>query len=215
MSGRLQRNSEEDSLTRPVDSVVFDLGNVLTLVDEERGARDLSAKVGRSPEDVFAAVFAPERKRALEKGEQSWGAFVRECCALLGSKIPEADFRAIYESVLSPNTAIFPLVEKALTACSVGLCSNTSPVHWEVERGRLPFAQQLDPAVLSYAVGALKPDAEIYRCLIEAAGLSPERIVFIDDREDNVEGARRQGIQALRFEDVSRLQHELELLEVL
>ena len=52
-----------------------------------------------------------------------------------------------------------------------------------------------DLYALSFEIGAMKPDARIYAAAAEMAGVPPEKIFFIDDREENVEGARAAGWQ--------------------
>ena len=47
----------------------------------------------------------------------------------------------------------------------------------------------------------IKPDERIYRYLLERYGLNPGETLFIDDRLENVEGARKVGIQAEVFQN--------------
>ena len=45
----------------------------------------------------------------------------------------------------------------------------------------------------------LKPDEKIYRTFLEKYGLKADECLFIDDREENVIGARSVGMQTFRF----------------
>jgi HAD superfamily hydrolase (TIGR01509 family) len=51
----------------------------------------------------------------------------------------------------------------------------------------------------------MKPAEAIYRESLERIGLPPEECVFIDDREENVEGARRMNIHAIHYTGHERL----------
>lgn len=53
--------------------------------------------------------------------------------------------------------------------------------------------------VVSSDVHMIKPDEKIYRYLLEKYRLKPEESLFIDDRPDNVEAAKKLGITAERF----------------
>ncbi len=53
--------------------------------------------------------------------------------------------------------------------------------------------------VLSCDVGVFKPDPLIYQTLINALGLAPEEIVFVDDVLKNLEGARKAGIRPVQI----------------
>lgn len=55
----------------------------------------------------------------------------------------------------------------------------------------------------------LKPDAAIYRRLLDQHGLSAEDTLFIDDVEWNVEGACAVGMHAARFLDAPTLRADL------
>jgi len=145
----------------------------------------------------------------METGRQTWEQFVVEASATFGTPIAEPDLRSIYLSALTPNQNIFPVVLAITHNYPVGLCSNTSSIHWHSERSKLPFADKLDPVILSYEVGVMKPDPRIYKILATRAGIEQSKVLFIDDSEVNVAGARQAGLMSLRFTDVDSLVTDL------
>jgi putative hydrolase of the HAD superfamily len=189
--------------------VTFDLGNVLTMVDEGPPTREYARLAGAPPELVHRVCFDPRAKRPLETGEVTFAEFARSAIDGLGLRIGLARFTEIFNSSLTPNVAVFGLVERVASRYRVALCSNTSDPHWTLERGRLPFARMFDPAVLSYRVGAMKPDRRIYDAISDMSGVAHEDIVFIDDAPQNVEGARATGIRAIHYTSVERLESDL------
>lgn len=70
-----------------------------------------------------------------------------------------------------------------------------------------------DVALTSCYLGLRKPDLAIYQRAIDIVGGSPERILFIDDRPENVAGAQAAGLVALHFTDADALRDELRRLE--
>jgi putative hydrolase of the HAD superfamily len=58
-----------------------------------------------------------------------------------------------------------------------------------------------DLIVYSHEVGMSKPDRRIYELTCERLGVRPEEMIFLDDTEWAVDGARAIGIQAVLFED--------------
>jgi HAD superfamily hydrolase (TIGR01509 family) len=104
------------------------------------------------------------------------------------------------------------LVDEMLAQVRCAVASNTSEPHWSFERSRLPFGTRLQPEVVSYRVGAMKPDALFFEALCDMSGVAPERIVFTDDREDNVAGAARLGITALLYRGHEQLRRDLRSL---
>ena len=68
-----------------------------------------------------------------------------------------------------------------------------------------PVFALLDGMVVSGDVRLLKPDAAIFNCLLDKYGLKADESVFIDDNAENVEGARKAGLEAHRFTDAGEL----------
>jgi putative hydrolase of the HAD superfamily len=70
-------------------------------------------------------------------------------------------------------------------------------------------------ALSSCYLGLRKPEPAIYLRALDILGRPAERMLFIDDRAENVDGAAAAGMKALLFEGVDALRLELERLEVL
>ena len=92
-------------------------------------------------------------------------------------------------------------VLRDLKAASVPLyaLSNWSAETYPVARRRYDFLDWFDGVLISGDVGVTKPDPRIFDELCDRFGLQPARTVFVDDRLDNVEGARRYGLVAVQF----------------
>ena len=58
-------------------------------------------------------------------------------------------------------------------------------------------------------VGLRKPDPAIYRLALDVSQRCGSQGIFIDDRPENVEGARQAGLNGIRFESASQLVAEL------
>jgi 2-haloacid dehalogenase len=93
----------------------------------------------------------------------------------------------------------------ALTNWSEELFADYAPA-------RFDFLALFDDIVVSGTERLAKPDAAIYRLAIRRSGLSAERLVFIDDRAENVEAARALGMHGIVFTDADALRAELAAL---
>ncbi len=67
-------------------------------------------------------------------------------------------------------------------------------------RARFDLDSRLAGAIISGDVGVRKPDAEIYRILMARSGFSADELLFVDDRDNNVDAARALGIETIAFE---------------
>ena len=94
------------------------------------------------------------------------------------------------------------------------LLSNTNEIHFEFVREKYSILSYIEDYVLSYQVGWMKPDKQIYQAAIERAGVPAEQIFFTDDRQENVEAARTEGIQAVQFHSENQLKREMSLLGI-
>jgi putative hydrolase of the HAD superfamily len=63
---------------------------------------------------------------------------------------------------------------------------------------------------VSNEIGARKPDAEDFRLVIADIGMAPNRVLFFDDRPENVAGARACGIVAVEVTSVAEIEHALD-----
>jgi HAD superfamily hydrolase (TIGR01549 family) len=54
--------------------------------------------------------------------------------------------------------------------------------------------------VISEDIHFMKPSKEFYEVLAEKLGEKPEDILFVDDKEENIEGAKRFGLKTLLYD---------------
>ena len=90
------------------------------------------------------------------------------------------------------------------------LLSNYSDELFHMHTKGARFLDVLDGGIVSYQVHALKPDREIYEILLEKYGLKAGECLFFDDRADNVEGAKKVGIQAVQVTSREMLNETLD-----
>lgn len=80
-------------------------------------------------------------------------------------------------------------------------CLSNDVGRWsEKLRNNLGIESLLTGSVISGDIGVRKPDAEIYRILVESSGCRSDDMLFIDDRDKNVFAAREFGIDGLLFD---------------
>jgi 2-haloacid dehalogenase len=78
-----------------------------------------------------------------------------------------------------------------------------------------PFFNTLDAILLSSEVNVCKPHPEIYKILLKRYRLLPNESVFIDDRQENVDAAKRLGIHGILFQTAQQVREDLKGLNVL
>jgi putative hydrolase of the HAD superfamily len=66
-------------------------------------------------------------------------------------------------------------------------------------RATAGFLGHFDQVTFSYELGVIKPQPEIYQYAVRELGIAPSDALFLDDRPENVEGAREAGLSAELF----------------
>ena len=102
-------------------------------------------------------------------------------------------------------------VIRRLKAAGYGVygLTNWSAETFPMIRDTYPVFQEFDGIVVSGEEHLLKPDAAIYKCLLERYALQAEESLFVDDNADNVVGARNVGMKAIQFTSAEELEREL------
>jgi putative hydrolase of the HAD superfamily len=118
-----------------------------------------------------------------------------------------------FRSVYSPRDEVFEVARRVhKQGYRTAILSNT-------EAATNAFARQFryrvfDAIVLSCAVGAAKPEREIYEVAASKLRTSPEQCVFIDDRPAFIAGAVAVGMKGILYKSPEQLVRDLAELGV-
>lgn len=196
-------------------ALIFDFGNVIGFFDYGRAAASLGLDPGAVLRRARDAGLAPLLQR-YEVGQIGCDDFARGFCALAGLEVEPDAFRAAWADIFWPNEPVAALVSALKRrGYTLVLGSNTNALH--SSQFRRQFAATLahfDRLVLSHEVGQAKPSAGFFEACASAAGVPPGDCIFIDDLEENVDGARRAGMRGLVFRDAEQLAGSLRGLGV-
>lgn len=120
------------------------------------------------------------------------------------------------ESAVLPNGALGILEELAASGkCMLGSLNNEAREPNDYRLLKFGLRQYLDVTLSSCYVGLRKPQPEMYRRALDVLGRPAQRVLFIDDRQENASAAAAQGMQAIRFDGAEQLRRDLETLGVL
>ncbi|MCG8592077.1 MAG: HAD-IA family hydrolase, partial [Proteobacteria bacterium] len=96
------------------------------------------------------------------------------------------------------------LVESLRPHAQLALLSNTNALHWDGQRDADRVQALFETAFLSHELGLVKPDREIFEHVVAALDRPAERVLFLDDNQPNVDGARAVGLRAARVKGVAQ-----------
>ena len=198
------------------DALLFDLGRVVLDIDFSRTLHCWARHAGCEPTQLGLRFLRDELYRGHEKGEVSDAAFFAGLRSSLGIEISDTQFiegwNAIFVGVMP---GIDQLLARAATRLPLYAFSNTNAPHVAHFSGQ--YAEVLGhfrEMFLSSTIGLRKPDTEAYDHVVEAIGVPAERIVFFDDLDENIRGARQCGLKAVLVSSPDDVARALEALGI-
>jgi len=187
------------------EALIFDAGGVFIPHDNPALSRRLAERCAE-PDSALAEIDRLWWQECYATGETPVRRLHEQLTRELGYRAPWDTFLEDWSSHLDVDLGMVDLIERLARANRVLVFSNTTAEHWgrvEVLTGRRLVHLE---TYLSHEIGAVKPHLPAFRLVAERAGIEPGRCLFIDDRADNVEGARQAGFQAEVFTDQAGLE---------
>lgn len=188
--------------------LLFDVGNVLLYFDHHQACRQVAKLVGLEEQQIWDVLFESGFELQYERGEISTKDFYETFCETIDKRPTLEDLAFASSAIFQANSAVHAIAAQLRgMGYRLGLLSNTSEMHWNYfSDGRYDIIPRIfEVEVLSFRVGALKPDPEIYQAAAELAGLEPAEIFFVDDIAGHVAGACDAGIDAVQYTSTSAL----------
>lgn len=189
-----------------VDTLIFDQGGVLVWTRWHRVMEAWAILKGTEPQKVMDRMREGDAYAPFMRGEITRTEFRERMCGYLDIRPGPAEFDSTWRSVIEPNLEIVSLIERLAGRFTLVIGSNTDELHQSQGLKVQPIIGAFDHFLLSYELGVLKPDPDFFRKGLESLELSPERCLFIDDRQDNVDSASEVGLRSVRYESVAQLE---------
>jgi len=194
-----------------IKGIIFDVGGVLIRTNDQSYRRQWETRLGLEPGGAAQLVFDSSLGRQAQLGRVT----LQEVWAWVGARLGlSADDLAAFERDFWAGDQLdhdlVHFIRGLRTHYRTALLSNGWARDGRTMAEKLGLADCFDVFVVSAEVGVAKPDPRIYHITLERLGVLPSEAVFVDDFIENVEAARRLGIQAIHFTDSFRARQQLE-----
>jgi len=184
-----------------IKNVVLDMGNVL-LDFRPEFVMDQFCSSEEEKDVIRRELFEGPEWPLGDKGDIK----DKDRYDLVKVRVPEKYHEALKNCALHWDICMDPL-EGAKEFCEtvkkkgykIFVLSNASDLFYIYFPKFLPL-DFFDGVFVSSDYLMLKPDVEIYKTFLNKYGLKGEECLFIDDRQDNIEGAGKAGLNTFRFE---------------
>jgi len=187
-----------------IKNIVFDLGGVILNIDYHLTI-DAFKRLGF---ENFDTIFTQAKQTGifdkLDKGQITPKEFRDGVRELAGKPFTDEQIDNAWNAMLLD----FPidrlkLLEQVHGQYRTFLLSNTNQIHIDVYNqilqntfGVKDLSHFFEKEYYSHRIHMRKPDAEIFKFILNQNGLTAEETLFIDDTEQHIVGARKMGINA-------------------
>lgn len=202
-------------MTTSIQAIIWDFGGVLVRTEDWEPRfvweRRLGLKKMGLTDMVFNSRVAQEASVGKADAEDIWRWIGQEL------KLSNQALDTLRQDYWRGDQVDYELIETIRTLkgnYKTALLSNAWPSLRAAIEGQWKFDDAFDVMVISAEVGMVKPDPEIYLYALDQLQVEPSNAVFVDDFQENIDGARAVGMHAIHFQDsklaLSELNHLLE-----
>lgn len=192
-------------------AIIFDVGGVLIRTQSRAGREKWAARLGMDAWDFEGFVFNGESGRQAQLGRKTTEAHWR----WLGDhfKLDKASLAEMHHDFFAGdimNEALVTYIKRLRQAgYRTGLLSNFMDEARHVWTEVYPFIDQFDGIIVSAEVGLMKPNPKIYHLAAKSVSVDLAEALFIDDFIENIDGAKKAGMQTIHFTDPEAAQQQL------
>lgn len=186
-----------------IKAVIFDYGGVICFHPPETEFEALASLAG-APKEAFLETYWGLRLK-YDRGDVTFLEYWNNVARRVGRSYSNSEI----DELVRGDIALWLHVDGRMirwarelkeSGCKIGLLSNMPRELGEYMLANVPWMHEFDHVTLSYAIRSVKPEPAIYHECLEGLGVRPEETAFLDDRIENIKGAKELGIRAMLFE---------------
>ena len=196
-----------------IRAVVFDIGGVLEITPELGVDRRWETRLGLPAGEINA------RLRDVWQGGSVGTITLDDVHEALKDRLGLDDQKLAQfmadlwrEYLGTANTELIEYARRLRPRYRTGIVSNSFVGAREREQAAYGFEDLVEEIVYSHEAGFSKPDPRIYELICTRLNVALGEMVFVDDTEACVTGARDVGIHAVRFQDNPQVIADIEKL---
>ena len=196
-----------------VKNIIFDFGGVILDIDPERTMNEFVTLGFSSFEKLMSPVFVESIIAKFEKGILTPELFRQKLRSFMGIEVTDQEIDYAWNALLYdiPKERI-EIIEKVKENYNIYLLSNSNEIHYDLfvrdlqlRFGYREFDELFHKAYFSFDLHLLKPNPEIYEFVINQHGMIPEETLFIDDKPENIDAAKKLGLLTYTIAEPERI----------
>ncbi|MFU0828714.1 MAG: putative hydrolase of the HAD superfamily [Lachnoclostridium sp.] len=198
-----------------INTIVLDIGQVLADFNWKGYLKDRGFDE-QTIERIGKATVYSDNWREFDRGTLSDEEIIERCCRM-DMELAEEIKTFVKESYKTVRE--YPYAERFVRTLKengyhVYLLSNYGRTNFSYAKENFKFIPLADGGIISYEIEHIKPEPQIYKALIQKYGIDPERTVFLDDVQANLDGAKEFGFKTILVTEFDKALEDLRKLGV-
>lgn len=187
-----------------IQAVIFDFGGIIAYTPPREKFDKWADELGADADKFFTAFWDLRRDYdALKIDTNQYWRVVAEASGFVFDldKLPQLIARETSFWTSFDEGMVGYVASLRAHGYSTAMLSNLPPAMGAELRATHGLLDNFDQITFSFELGLVKPQAEIYLHCCRELGVAPVNALFLDDRIENVEGARQAGLRAEVYTD--------------
>lgn len=178
---------------------LLDIGRVLLDFDFESSLSRLIPSSIKNPEERIKHVLS--KKDILEAGLITPEYFAQWALAVLNSDVTIEQFYQVWQQIFTVNELMWQCIRKlACDGHRLILISNINAIHCPWIFSTYPDFIYFEATILSFNIGMLKPQPEIFQYAIDTYKLPVESVIYVDDMPQNIITGKKFGFKCWQYD---------------
>ena len=188
-----------------IENIIFDLGGVLLDIDYNLTRTGFESLGITDFDKMYSQADANHLFQKLETGKISEEDFYKEFNEWTRLHLSPSQIKTAWNAMLLTfRENSLQYLASLRPHYKIYLLSNTNFIHidsfneiyHQIKREK-PFDAYFDKAFYSCGIGFRKPNANCYEWVLDDLKIDAEKTLFIDDSEQNIEGAKNAGVNTI------------------
>jgi putative hydrolase of the HAD superfamily len=190
--------------------LLLDLAGVLCRFDSAARLECLAAVSRLETSEVDERLYGSGIVDRCDRGELDAAGIRGVLREQLGLDCDDLELARLWASAFTPDDQVLAIVDRVAPGVTRTLLTNNDALLRDTLPLVLPAVHaRIAIPLFSATTRATKPSPAAYAAALTVLGAAPADVLFVDDSESNVDGARRMGIAAVHFTTAESLRSEL------
>ncbi len=186
-----------------IEGLLFDLGGVLIDIDFDRALRAWNQWTLLSIEELRQRFSMDEAYERHERGEIEASEYFTHLRTVLELEANDSEISLGWNAIFrSEMVETIDYVQAAKEKLSCYAFTNSNPTHQDFWMSAYPrIVESFHHIFVSSELRLRKPDPEAFEAIADAMDMNLDAILFFDDTEENIRGARAVGMHAIHVKE--------------